>query len=67
MPFEKLADLLSLVRQEKGGITEEDLDNATQFLMSDLGGPKEFNFFQFENWYNTYYESEVMAEQGITL
>ena len=50
LEFDKLAELLTIIREEKGGITEEDLDNATGVLMSDLGGPHKFNWFQFDKW-----------------
>ena len=43
-------ELLTVVRERKGGITEEDLETATSFLMADLGGALKFTWFQFEKW-----------------
>ena len=47
------------MRERKGGITEEDLENATSFLMADLGGAHKFTWFQFEKW--CVHESGTMA------
>eukprot|EP00622_Pseudochattonella_farcimen_P001182 FR735806.1.p1 GENE.FR735806.1~~FR735806.1.p1 ORF type:complete len:244 (+),score=23.71 FR735806.1:91-732(+) len=62
LEFDKLAELLTIIREEKGGITEEDLENATGVLMSDLGGPTQFNWFQFDKWYTANYENELPLE-----
>mmetsp|Transcript_51478 Transcript_51478/g.143929 ORF Transcript_51478/g.143929 Transcript_51478/m.143929 type:complete len:154 (+) Transcript_51478:206-667(+) len=63
MEFDKLQELLTIVRERKGGITEEDLENATSFLMADLGGAHKFTWFQFEKWYLSNYENEILAEE----
>ncbi len=58
LAMEHLNELLVLLRDSKGGISEDDLENAESFLTSEGGGPFPFDWFQFEKWYRTYYAHE---------
>uniref|UniRef100_A0A7S2C678 Uncharacterized protein n=1 Tax=Octactis speculum TaxID=3111310 RepID=A0A7S2C678_9STRA len=58
VPFDRLRDVLAAVRAPKGGYNIEDLDNARNFLLNELGSDKPFTWVVFQTWYLRYYDTE---------
>ena len=58
LSLDHLQELLTLLRDSKGGISEDDFENAQNFLVSEGGGLLPFDWFLFEKWYKLYYAHE---------